>query len=56
MFDDNDDCGHKIWDCFMSSHKLNKTLVTILLGDISKEENKKLASYGFGSILSEFPL
>ena len=40
----------------MKSTKLNKTLVTILLGDISKYKPLKLAEYGFAQVLEEWSL
>lgn len=38
----------------MNSNKINKTLVTFVLGGITEEDLKKTSGYGFEEILREF--
>lgn len=38
----------------MNSNKINKTLVTIVTGDLNKEPLEKAVEYGFKDILREF--
>jgi len=47
-------CEKKIWKVFMNSRKINKTLVTMAMGDLTEEPNSKLNEYGFKEVMREF--
>ena len=49
-------CERKLWKSFMNSNKINKTLVTFVLGEISLDDLNKFTGYGFEEVLREFNL
>ncbi len=38
----------------MNSNKINKTLVTLVVGDLNLEAPTKISQYGFKEIMKEF--
>lgn len=38
----------------MNSSKINKTLITIVVGDLTLEDSNKVGQYGFKDILKQF--
>lgn len=47
-------CEKKIWKVFMNSNKINKTLVQVIVGDLTQEPSGKISEYGFKEIMKEF--
>ena len=47
-------CEKKIWRIFMNSSKINKTLVTVVVGDLNLEAPTRISEYGFKDIMREF--
>lgn len=38
----------------MNSNKINKTLVQVIVGDLTQEPSGKISEYGFKEIMKEF--
>lgn len=48
-------CEKKLWRIFLNSNKINKTLVSLVVGDICSESKKKVTDYNFSEVLESFP-
>lgn len=47
-------CELKLWKAFMNSSKINKTLVTLIFGEMTREDLGRISGYGLDDIVRDF--